>query len=59
MGIGNVIVGLFTKAMMCLLFTWLYRFRVVTLPNVWWVWVVAFFAGRSFSGITGIHLIES
>jgi sterol desaturase/sphingolipid hydroxylase (fatty acid hydroxylase superfamily) len=44
MGIGNVIVGLFTKAMMFLLFTWLYKFRVMTLPNVWWVWVVAFFA---------------
>src|SRR3954453_9558600 len=44
MGIGNVIVGLFAKAMMFLLFTWLYKFRIVTLPNVWWVWVMAFFA---------------
>ena len=44
MGMGNVIVGLFTKAMMFLLFTWLYKFRLLTLPNVWWVWVVAFFA---------------
>jgi sterol desaturase/sphingolipid hydroxylase (fatty acid hydroxylase superfamily) len=44
MGIGNVIVGLFTKAMMFVLFTWLYKFRVMTLPNVWWVWVVAFCA---------------
>jgi sterol desaturase/sphingolipid hydroxylase (fatty acid hydroxylase superfamily) len=44
MGIGNVIVGLFTKAMMFVVFTWLYKFRVFTLPNVWWVWVVAFFS---------------
>jgi sterol desaturase/sphingolipid hydroxylase (fatty acid hydroxylase superfamily) len=44
MGIGNVFVGLFTKAMMFVLFTWLYKFRLYTLPNAWWVWVVAFFA---------------
>ena len=44
MGIGNVIVGLSTKAMMFVLFTRLYQFRVLTLPNAWWVWVVAFFA---------------
>jgi sterol desaturase/sphingolipid hydroxylase (fatty acid hydroxylase superfamily) len=44
MGTGNVIVGLFTKAMMFVLFTWLYQFRVLTLPNVWWVSALAFFA---------------
>jgi sterol desaturase/sphingolipid hydroxylase (fatty acid hydroxylase superfamily) len=44
MGIGNVIVGLFTKAMMFVLFTWVYKFRLFTLPNVWWVWVGAFLA---------------
>jgi sterol desaturase/sphingolipid hydroxylase (fatty acid hydroxylase superfamily) len=44
MGIGNVIVGLFTKAMMFVLFTWLYKFRLFTLPNAWWVWALAFFA---------------
>lgn len=44
MGIGNVIIGLFTKALMFGLFTWLYQFRLFNPGFVWWVWVVAFFA---------------
>jgi len=44
MGIGNVIIGLFTKAVMFGLFTWLYQFRLFNLGFASWVWVVAFFA---------------
>jgi sterol desaturase/sphingolipid hydroxylase (fatty acid hydroxylase superfamily) len=45
MGIGNVLSGLITKALIFGAFTFVYRFRIFTLPsNAWWVWVLAFFA---------------
>lgn len=45
MGIGNVLSGLLTKALIFGAFTLLYRFRIFDLPSsAWWVWVLAFFA---------------
>jgi len=45
LGIGNVIVGFVTKAMIFGLFTFLYQVRIFELnPNVWWYWVLLFFA---------------
>lgn len=44
MGVGNVVVGLFSKAMVFGIFTAVHRFAVVKLGYQWWVWVIAFFA---------------
>ena len=45
LGIGNVITGFFTKALIFGLFTLLYNHRLFTLDaGVWWYWVVLFFA---------------
>lgn len=45
LGIGNVITGFFTKALIFGLFTFLYNHRLFTLDaGVWWYWVVLFFA---------------
>jgi sterol desaturase/sphingolipid hydroxylase (fatty acid hydroxylase superfamily) len=45
LGIGNVIIGFVTKAMIFGLFTLLYQFRFFELnPNAWWYWVLLFFA---------------
>ncbi|HWR13810.1 MAG TPA: sterol desaturase family protein [Terriglobales bacterium] len=44
MGIGNVIVGLFSKAMVFGLFTFLHKFAIFEIGYAWWAWVLAFFA---------------
>ena len=45
LGIGNVIVGFLTKAMIFALFLFLYRFRVFDLPDsAWWFWPLLFLA---------------
>jgi sterol desaturase/sphingolipid hydroxylase (fatty acid hydroxylase superfamily) len=45
MGIGNVLTGFVTKAMIFGLFTFLYQFRIFTLDaGTWWYWVLLFFA---------------
>jgi sterol desaturase/sphingolipid hydroxylase (fatty acid hydroxylase superfamily) len=45
LGIGNVIVGFVTKAMIFGLFTFLYQFRLFELDaNAWWYWALLFFA---------------
>lgn len=44
MGVGNVIVNLFSKAMVFGIFTWLHRFSIFHLGYAWWVWLLAFFA---------------
>ncbi|HEX8314461.1 MAG TPA: sterol desaturase family protein [Flavisolibacter sp.] len=45
LGIGNVIVGFITKALIFGLFNFLYQFRVFELnANTWWYWVLLFFA---------------
>lgn len=45
LGIGNVITGFFTKALIFGLFTYLYNHRIFTLDaGIWWYWVLLFFA---------------
>jgi sterol desaturase/sphingolipid hydroxylase (fatty acid hydroxylase superfamily) len=45
LGIGNVIVGFATKAMIFALFIFLYQYRLFNLnPNTWWFWVLLFLA---------------
>ena len=44
MGIGNVIVGLFSKTMVFGLFTLLHRYAIFSIPYARWAWVLAFFA---------------
>lgn len=45
LGIGNVIVGFGTKAVIFGLFTFLYQFRLFNLnQHLWWYWVLLFFA---------------
>jgi sterol desaturase/sphingolipid hydroxylase (fatty acid hydroxylase superfamily) len=44
MGIGNVIIGLFTKGTILALFFVVYHFRLFDLGWAWWIWVLAFFA---------------
>lgn len=40
MGLGVVVIGLLTKTIAFLLFTWLYQFRIFDLGNEWWMWVL-------------------
>lgn len=45
LGIGNVVTGFVTKALIFGLFTFLYSYRVVDLDfTKWWYWVILFFA---------------
>lgn len=45
MGLGNVIIGLFTKAVIFLIYLAVYEFRFFTLDaSLWWVWALCFFA---------------
>ena len=40
MGLGNVVVAASTKVVMIAVYTWAYQYRVVTLPSVWWTWLL-------------------
>jgi sterol desaturase/sphingolipid hydroxylase (fatty acid hydroxylase superfamily) len=43
LGIGNVIVGFFTKALIFALFSFLYQFRIFNPDvHVWWFWLLLF-----------------
>ncbi len=45
LGIGNVIIGFFTKGMIFGLFTFMYKFRLFELQyNTWWYWVLLLLA---------------
>lgn len=45
LGIGNVLTGFITKALIFALFTFLYQFRIFDLhASLWWYWVLLFFA---------------
>ncbi len=45
MGLGNVIIGLFTKAMVLSLFYLVYNFyHLFEIPFVWWAWLIILFA---------------
>ena len=44
MGIGSLFVGAGMKYLALLVYTFLYQFRWFDLQNVWWVWLLLFFA---------------
>ena len=45
LGVGNVLTGFITKALIFGLFSLLYKYRLFTLDaSQWWVWVLLFFA---------------
>jgi sterol desaturase/sphingolipid hydroxylase (fatty acid hydroxylase superfamily) len=44
MGIGNVFINLFVKAVIFAFFTFLSRFAVFHIPFTWWGWTLGFFA---------------
>src|SRR5215472_4304606 len=44
MGMGNVLVGLVSKAMVFALFTGAHQFAIFRIGYQWWAWILAFFA---------------
>ena len=38
MGLGSVVIGLLTKTVAFLAFTWVFQFRLFEIPNTWWMW---------------------
>ena len=45
LGIGNIITGFFTKALIFGLFTFIYKYRIFDLDSSkWWYWAILFFA---------------
>lgn len=44
MGLGNVAIGLFTKGLVLAVFYFFYQFHLVTIPFVWWSWILILFA---------------
>lgn len=44
MGLGNVFIGLFTKIIVLAFFTFLYKYRVFTIPFTLWAWFLLLFA---------------
>lgn len=44
MGFGSLFVGAGMKYLALLLYTFLYNFKIFDLQNVWWVWLLLFFA---------------
>lgn len=44
MGLGNVFIGLFSKAIVLVAFLFLYNFRFFTIPFSWWAWLILLFA---------------
>ncbi|NOQ92546.1 MAG: sterol desaturase family protein [Flavobacteriaceae bacterium] len=44
MGLGNVFINIFAKAMVLAALTYVYlNFRIFTIPFIWWTWVLMFF----------------
>src|SRR5712692_5213034 len=44
MGLGNVIIGLLTKALVFGIFTFVHRFAIFNIGYQWWAWALIFFA---------------
>ncbi|MEM1001556.1 MAG: sterol desaturase family protein [Bacteroidota bacterium] len=44
MGLGNVFIGFLSKALVLLALTWVYNFRIFTIPVAWWSFILIFFA---------------
>lgn len=44
MGLGNVIIGLFTKGLVFTVYMLIYQFRIWEIGFGWWAWLLVFFA---------------
>lgn len=45
LGLGYLVTGLFTKAAIVFVYTWLYKYRLFTIPfTAWWGWALCFLA---------------
>lgn len=45
LGLGNLFIGIATKAIILVVFSFVYVYRIFTIPyNTWWAWVLIFFA---------------
>lgn len=45
LGLGNLATGIVAKTIMVLVYTWLYKYRLFTIPfTAWWGWVLCVFA---------------
>jgi len=44
MGLGYVAIGLFTKTMIFTIFTFIYKFKLLSISFNWWNWVILLFA---------------
>ncbi len=44
MGLGNVAMNVATKGALLAVMTWVYEYRLLTLDDVWWVWLILLFA---------------
>lgn len=44
MGLGSVFVGAAMKTLAFILYTFIYQYRLFEIGNVWWAWVLLFFA---------------
>src|ERR1700760_421088 len=44
MGIGNVIIGLFTKVLLFASYSFVHRFAIFNIGYQWWAWLLLFFA---------------
>lgn len=44
MGLGNVLLGLVSKSLVFVVFTFFYKFRLFTIPFAWWSWILVLFA---------------
>ena len=44
MGIGNVIIGLFTKVLLFVSYSFVHRFAIFNIGYQWWAWLLLFFA---------------
>jgi sterol desaturase/sphingolipid hydroxylase (fatty acid hydroxylase superfamily) len=45
LGLGNLFIGIVTKAFIVVFFAWLYKYRIFTFSfSIWWSWIICFFA---------------
>jgi sterol desaturase/sphingolipid hydroxylase (fatty acid hydroxylase superfamily) len=44
MGLGNVTIGLVTKAMILAIFMFIYKYKLLTISFAWWSWAILLFA---------------
>jgi sterol desaturase/sphingolipid hydroxylase (fatty acid hydroxylase superfamily) len=45
LGLGNLFIGIATKTLILFVFSFIYTYRLCTLPyDTWWAWVLCFFA---------------